>query len=282
VDESVGLLARIRRRDGVPEGSGHGRARARAAEERAAPLPFLLAVLGWTPRDAVGFVVGTAAVAAILGNVLFMQPGSHPAPLFKPPELEPNRAQPAAKPAAAAPPQRLDLLPAAATPKLLAPHAPRTPGEIITDVQRELARRGYYDGPVDGLYGPRTDGAIRDFERAAGLKPSAQPTEALLQAITRSPVRPGKGVTGSTPVTAAGTLRAAPPAQSGSTPSRVAAVQRALSEFGYGQIKPSGTLDSDTQRAIAAFERQRNLPITGQLSDQLVRELGAATGRTIE
>ena len=34
-------------------------------------------------------------------------------------------------------------------------------------------RRGYYDGPVDGLYGPRTDTAIRDFERAAGLKPSA-------------------------------------------------------------------------------------------------------------
>ena len=69
----------------------------------------------------------------------------------------------------------------------------RTPGEIITDIQRELARRGYYNGPVDGLYGQRTDGAIRDFERAAGLKLSAQPSEALLQAITQSPLTPGKG-----------------------------------------------------------------------------------------
>jgi hypothetical protein len=41
-------------------------------------------------------------------------------------------------------------------------------------------------------------------------------------------------------------------------------------------------LDSDTQRAIAGFERQRNLPITGQLSDQLIRELSAATGRTLD
>jgi peptidoglycan hydrolase-like protein with peptidoglycan-binding domain len=62
----------------------------------------------------------------------------------------------------------------------------------------------------------------------------------------------------------------------------VLAVQRALTEFGYGQLRPTGTLDPDTRHAIESFERQRKLPITGQLSDQLVRELGAATGRTLE
>ena len=137
----------------------------------------------------------------------------------------------------------------------------RTPGEIITDIQRELARRGYYDGPVDGLYGQRTDGAIRDFERAAGLKSSAQPSEALLQAITQSPLTPGKGA-GSTPVTGPNRSSAPAPPQSAAMPARVIAVQRALSEFGFGQIKPTGTLDPDTQRAIAEFERQRNLPIS--------------------
>jgi peptidoglycan hydrolase-like protein with peptidoglycan-binding domain len=144
---------------------------------------------------------------------------------------------------------------------------------------RELAHRGYYDGPVDGLYGPRTDGAIRDFERAAGLKPSAQPNEALLQAIMRSPLKSAKGITGST---SAGIARAPAPLQAGPPPARVAAVQRALTDFGYGQIRPSGTLDADTQRAISAFERQRNLPATGQITDQLLRELSAATGRTLE
>jgi peptidoglycan hydrolase-like protein with peptidoglycan-binding domain len=278
----VGLLARIRDRDITP-GRGHnGRARARAGDDREAPVPFLLALLGWTPRDAVGFAVATVAVVAILVNVLLMQSGSHPAPLFKPAEAEPKAAHPATKPPASAPVQRADLVPPPVTPKLVAPHAPRTPGEIITDIQRELARRGYYEGPVDGLYGPRTDGAIRDFERAAGLKPSAQPTEALLQAITRSPPRAGKGATGSTPSAGPSTVQAVTPAQPTPAPAQVIVVQRALSEFGYGQIRPSGMLDSDTQRAIAGFERQRNLPITGQLSDQLIRELSAATGRTLD
>ncbi|MFZ1095303.1 MAG: peptidoglycan-binding protein [Xanthobacteraceae bacterium] len=160
-------------------------------------------------------------------------------------------------------------------------HALRAPGEIITDIQRELARRGYYNGPVDGLYGQRTDGAIRDFERAAGLNLSAQPSEALLQAITQSPLTPGKGA-GSTPVTGANGSSAPAPPQSVAMPARVIAVQRGLSEFGFGQIKPTGTLDPATQRAIAEFERQRNLPITGRLSEEFIRQLSAVTGRMLQ
>ncbi len=63
---------------------------------------------------------------------------------------------------------------------------------------------------------------------------------------------------------------------------RVAAVQRALTEYGYGQLKPTGTVSSDTQAAIQKFERERKLPVTGQMSDRLVRELIAVTGRPIE
>jgi hypothetical protein len=63
---------------------------------------------------------------------------------------------------------------------------------------------------------------------------------------------------------------------------RVAAVQRALTDYGYGQLKPTGTVGSDTLAAIQKFERDRKLPITGQMSDRLVRELGAATGRNID
>jgi hypothetical protein len=63
---------------------------------------------------------------------------------------------------------------------------------------------------------------------------------------------------------------------------RVAAVQRALTEYGYGQLKPTGTIGSDTQAAIQKFERDRKIPVTGQLSDRLVRELVAMTGRPIE
>jgi hypothetical protein len=65
-------------------------------------------------------------------------------------------------------------------------------------------------------------------------------------------------------------------------PRRVAAVQRALTEYGYGQLKPTGTVGSDTQAAIQKFERERKIPVTGQVSDRLVRELAAVIGRPVE
>ena len=58
--------------------------------------------------------------------------------------------------------------------------------------------------------------------------------------------------------------------------------QRALTEYGYGQLKPTGLIGADTQAAITKFERDRKLPVTGQMSDRLVKELSAMTGRPIE
>jgi Putative peptidoglycan binding domain len=63
---------------------------------------------------------------------------------------------------------------------------------------------------------------------------------------------------------------------------RVAAVQRALTDYGYGQLKPTGIIGSDTQAAIQKFERARKLPVTGQVSDRLLRELTATIGHPID
>ena len=60
------------------------------------------------------------------------------------------------------------------------------------------------------------------------------------------------------------------------------AVQRALTEYGYGQLKPTGTIGADTQAAIQKFERDRKIPVTGQLSDRVVRELAAMIGHPID
>src|ERR1700712_4226553 len=68
----------------------------------------------------------------------------------------------------------------------------------------------------------------------------------------------------------------------GSGSRRVAAVQRTLTEFGYAQLKPTGTIGSDTQAAIQKFERDRKLPVTGKMSDRLVKELPARPGKPID
>lgn len=109
------------------------------------------------------------------------------------------------------------------------------------------------------------------------------------------PTRPSEPTTGLTfkspaapPASVSNVLRppAPIPARHETTQSaasrRIAAVQRTLTEYGYGQLKPTGTIGADTQTAILKFERERRLPVSGQMSDRLVRELSAMTGRPVE
>jgi hypothetical protein len=62
---------------------------------------------------------------------------------------------------------------------------------------------------------------------------------------------------------------------------RIMAVQRALSEYGYGQIRPSGVLDGPTGSAIQKFEHEHKLPVTGRISDRLVSELTSLVGHPL-
>ena len=106
------------------------------------------------------------------------------------------------------------------------------------------------------------------------MKP-ADPLASLVKATTAAPAAPSAIARPPAPIPSAGANPAA-----GSR--RVAAVQRTLTEYGYGQLKPTGTIGSDTQAAIQKFERERKIPVTGQMSDRLVRELSTMVGRPID
>jgi peptidoglycan hydrolase-like protein with peptidoglycan-binding domain len=226
----------------------------------AVKLPFPLRWLLLRPRDTIAAAAAAVAVVTILVNALFLQSGPHPAPIFstkQAPVVAPltdsvATLMPGRKPVAAPPPAR-----------------PRS--DTVAEIQRELGKHGFYDGPADGFYGPKTDAAIRDFEQAAGLRPSAEPGETLLAAITRSSVKWKPPEPARDPI-------AALLAPSG----RITAVQRALTEFGYGPLAPTGVYDAQTRAAIERFERARKRSVTGQINDQLVRDLATLTGRPLE
>ena len=61
----------------------------------------------------------------------------------------------------------------------------------------------------------------------------------------------------------------------------LAPIQRALSDFGYGPLETNGSFGPDTRAAIERFERDHKLPVTGQISDRLIRELSVMTGRPL-
>ncbi len=253
------------------------------------------------PRDSLAVIAAAAVVTAIAVNGLFLQKGPHPAPIFP---IKPLPVVGSESTNAISLPR-----PRPAEPDALRrePGRPRT--EIVTDIQRELARRGYYDGAADGVYGAKTDAAIRDFEQVAGLKPSTELGETLLAAIMRAGAKPKAlppaaaarkdpiaDLIAQRPVQQAATQpQPVPPAplpqpRQEPAPSlaslqvspKVLPVQRALSDFGYGQIRPTGLYDADTKLAIQRFERDRRLPITGEMSDRVLRELAALTGRPLD
>jgi hypothetical protein len=106
------------------------------------------------------------------------------------------------------------------------------------------------------------------------LKP-ADPLANLVKATSVSPVASSAIMRPPAPIPVATTV-----AVTGSR--RVAAVQRTLTDYGYGQLKPTGTIGADTQAAISKFERERKIPVTGQMSDRLVHELTAMVGKPID
>lgn len=242
-----------------------------AFESRWLALPLgVLRAAARRPADSIGALLAFGLIVAMLVNALYLQSGPHPAPL-----LAPARSAAPVKEMTGS----LVAVPRPAEVKATeneAGDSKRTRVQLITEIQKELLRRKFYDGAVDGVYGPKMDAAIREFEQAAGLRPSGEPTETLLKALGRAPAKVTKAKPA--PGSARATETKTPAAQS----RKIMAVQRALTDFGYGPLKLTGTFDAPTKAAIEKFERARKLPVRGQLSGRLVSELAAVTGRPFE
>jgi hypothetical protein len=91
-----------------------------------------------------------------------------------------------------------------------------------------------------------------------------------------------KATTSTSPSIAVARPPAPIPAQQSPAVRRIAGVQRALSEYGYGNLKVTGAMSGETQSAIQKFEREHKMQVTGQVSDRLLRELAAAIGHPVE
>lgn len=55
--------------------------------------------------------------------------------------------------------------------------------ETVAAAQRRLAELGFEPGPVDGLMGPRTRGAVRSFQRENALSPNGRLNAKTLKAL---------------------------------------------------------------------------------------------------
>ena len=56
-------------------------------------------------------------------------------------------------------------------------------GSVVTQIQKKLSAWGYYDGAVDGVYGSRTEAAVRYFQEKNGLTVDGKAGDQTLAAM---------------------------------------------------------------------------------------------------
>ena len=233
------------------------RRRAGAAAIEAEPeRGLVMRMLLHSPKDMIAGVLAFAAVSAIIANAMFLQAGRHPSPLFGT-----VVAVPAAAPVVASPLPR--PRPVEATTKAVdAPPEPKAV-EPRSDSRSDFKSDSRTDAKSDrSEFKNRVQSRGRHDQSGQGDGGAADRPAP----VARPPV-PVPSASRNDPASAS---------------RRIAAVQRTLTEYGYGQLKPTGTVGSETQAAIQKFERDRKIPVTGQVSDRTVRELAAMTGKAID
>ncbi|MFG1420135.1 peptidoglycan-binding domain-containing protein [Roseixanthobacter liquoris] len=248
--------------------------------------------LGMRVGDALAALVGVALTGAVLVNVFVMQSGTRPGPvpggtavpIAPVPLPKPQAANGAAGthvPAAALAPTPMA---STAVPIVTAP-----PGGTLGTVNIS----GATNAPAAPAGAPMNIAPTRAAAPAAPAQSAAASAAAAIlmppaavpggagtakTAAARPPARvPGIAVSGSDTVT--GSVR--PPAELAPSP-RILGVQKTLAKLGYGPLKPDGKPGLETRLAIQRFERDRNLPPDGEISDRVVKELIAVSGTVID
>src|SRR4051794_20514734 len=173
-----------------------------------------------SPKDMVAGLIAFAAVSAIVANAVFMQAGRHPSPMF-------GASSVVAIPAPVSPPA--NLLP-----------RPRPIDAAAKSI-----------GPVDVK--PESKPAetkALDNKTLDNKAPDNKAPESLAHLAKPAAAPPAASANVTRPPAAIPPSRVDPLGDLITTSRRVASVQRALTEYGYGQLKPTGTVGSDTQAAI--------------------------------
>ena len=190
-----------------------------------------------------------AIVVSFVANLLYMQDGPHPAPLFAKNETR-QQAERSVTSSEAAPQSRQT----AATQRAPESAAPVPAPEAFPPMPPSAPR----SAPVSIVAAP----PARPVEP---VKPVAKPRQPDFDPIAQF-LRTGVS---QAPATTASTN-----APSSADTKRVSAAQRALGKLGH-DIDVDGLMGPGTRAAIQKFERDAKLPVTGELNPRTMKALSA-------
>jgi peptidoglycan hydrolase-like protein with peptidoglycan-binding domain len=248
----------------------------RSARQLDAPEPWSLsdgvsAVLGLIARNptlvggSIAFVVALSFVSA---NALWYQPHAHSGAFFATRDF--------LRPGVSALPDETTIL-------IERPDPPRQVlgDPMVKNVQETLKELNFYDGEVDGLFGPNTRLAIEAYQAKMGMRVTGTVDDSLLDQLGTGSVMPAvlpspaprgelaKPAVATGPASREAVKDAAAKPVSFTRDERIAKVQAGLKEFGNEAIEVDGVMGTRTEAAIREFQSLFGLPMTGE-ADQAV------------
>ncbi|MBK4731670.1 peptidoglycan-binding protein [Oxynema sp. CENA135] len=141
-------------------------------------------------------------------------------------------------------------------------------GPSVRSIQQRLKSFGYFNTDVTDYYGPITEAAVIEFQRANALPVTGIVDSQTLQAMGRMAQRsaPVQSFT-ATPAQGFGTVTAVSSSNQvlrvGDRGVEVSALQQQLQQLGYFAGPVTGAFDYDTETAVIRFQQNNNLRADG-------------------
>lgn len=149
--------------------------------------------------------------------------------------------------------------------------AGRMSAATVRMVQHSLIQGGYAVDAADGIWGPKTAAALREFQRAKGLEATGRPDSKTMTAL-------GVPLEGSAATTMQREAAATPPIATRSPsdlkPATIRSIQQALDDRGLQAGPVDGVWGERTTAAIANLQRAHGMPASGELDAYTLALLG--------
>ncbi len=137
-------------------------------------------------------------------------------------------------------------------------------GAAVSELQEALTDAGYLARPADGHYGAATEKAVALFQEDHDLRVTGAADEATVARIEKEDGEKRRG---------GGVLLTA-----GNRGPEVLACQHLLAESGYLTDAADGVYGPATERAVRAFQKAKDLPVSGIVDEKTMEALRKGSG----
>ncbi|BDA67940.1 hypothetical protein RIVM261_025530 [Rivularia sp. IAM M-261] len=144
-------------------------------------------------------------------------------------------------------------------------------GQAVRNLQSNLSRLGFYNGPITGTFGPQTQDAVIRFQQANGLRADGVVGAGTLQAIRTTGIISGDGS-----VISVGGDNLPNALNYGDKGFLVRRLQEDLRQLGFFPVNPTGTFGPTTRDAVSNFQRNNGLIPSGVADSQTLALISQA------